>query len=85
MGQSRDRSEVHVEPRDDTPRTAIVLNGEPLVTEARTLDELLAGQGFAPMAVATAVNGEFVPRGARAATLLAAGDKVEVVAPRQGG
>ena len=32
-----------------------------------------------------AVNGAFVPRQARAATLLAEGDKVEIVAPRQGG
>jgi sulfur carrier protein len=67
------------------PRVAIHLNGEPLETAARTLADLVAGQGFAEAAVATAVNGAFVPRGARAATLLAAGDKVEIVAPRQGG
>jgi sulfur carrier protein len=66
-------------------QTAILLNGEHLVTEARTLAELIAGQGFAATAVATAVNGAFVPREARAATQLASGDRVEVVAPRQGG
>jgi sulfur carrier protein len=65
--------------------TAILLNGEPVETEARTLAELVTGQGFAGTAVATAVNGAFVPREARAATQLAAGDKVEIVAPRQGG
>jgi len=65
--------------------TRIRLNGEPFETEARTLAELVTGQGFADSAVATAVNGEFVPRQARAATLLAEGDKVEIVAPRQGG
>jgi sulfur carrier protein len=65
--------------------TSIRLNGEPLETEARTLADLVAGQGFAENAVATAVNGAFVPRQARAATLLAEGDKVEIVAPRQGG
>jgi sulfur carrier protein len=65
--------------------TRIRLNGEAIETEARTLADLVAGQGFAENAVATAVNGEFVPRQARAATLLAEGDKVEIVAPRQGG
>ena len=31
-----------------SPRpTAIMLNGEPVATEARTLAELVAGQGFA--------------------------------------
>jgi sulfur carrier protein len=85
MGQSRDHSDLHDRPRNGAPRTAIVLNGEPLETEARTLAELLDGHGFAPMAVATAVNGDFVPREARAARLLAVGDTVEVVAPRQGG
>ena len=69
----------------DAPRTAIQLNGERFETPARTLAELVAGQGFAAAAVATAVNGDFVPREARAATLLADGDKVEIVAPRQGG
>jgi sulfur carrier protein len=64
---------------------AILLNGEPAETQAATLAELVAGQGFAETAVATAVNGAFVPREARAATLLAAGDRVEIVAPRQGG
>jgi sulfur carrier protein len=65
--------------------TLILLNGERVETEARTLAELVAGHGFAQAAVATAVNGAFVPREARAATLLAGGDRVEIVAPRQGG
>jgi sulfur carrier protein len=73
-----------MQPHDPGP-TAIVLNGEPVETEARTLAELVAGQGFAATAVATAVNGGFVPREARAATQLAGGDRVEIVAPRQGG
>jgi sulfur carrier protein len=70
---------------DEQRQTPIVLNGERLQTDARTLAELVAGQGFAATAVATAINGAFVPREARAATLLAGGDKVEIVAPRQGG
>ncbi len=70
---------------DTTRRAAIHVNGEPAETEARTLAELVAGRGFAGDQVATALNGEFVPRSARTATLLSAGDKVEIVAPRQGG
>ena len=65
--------------------TSIVVNGKEAETEARTLAELVAGQGFAEGEVATALNGEFVPRQARAATQLAQGDRVEIVAPRQGG
>jgi sulfur carrier protein len=69
-----------------SPRsTAILLNGERIETKARTLAELVAGQGFAATGVATAINGDFVPREARAATQLAGGDRVEIVAPRQGG
>jgi sulfur carrier protein len=66
-------------------KIAIRLNGERLDTDARTLAELVAGEGFAETAVATAVNGAFVAREARAATLLTQDDKVEIVAPRQGG
>ena len=65
--------------------TAIVLNGERTETVADTLAELVASQGFSASGVATAVNGAFVPREARAATQLATGDRVEIVAPRQGG
>jgi sulfur carrier protein len=70
---------------DIAKRTPIILNGEPVETGARTLAELVVEQGFAETSVATAVNGDFVPRQARAARLLAGGDKVEIVAPRQGG
>jgi sulfur carrier protein len=70
---------------DATGTTAIIVNGEREETGARTLAELVAARGLAENQVATAVNGEFVPRGARAATLLGSGDKVEIVAPRQGG
>jgi sulfur carrier protein len=69
----------------DQRSTSLLVNGERLETDARTLADLVAGQGFAATAVATAVNGAFVAREARAATLLAGGDKVEIVAPRQGG
>jgi sulfur carrier protein len=69
----------------DPPPISILLNGECVETDARSLAELVAGQGLAEAAVATSVNGAFVPRQARAATQLARGDKVEIVAPRQGG
>jgi sulfur carrier protein len=68
-----------------TTRTTIVLNGQEAETEARTLADLVADRGFAEAEVATALNGDFVPRQARAATQLARGDRVEIVAPRQGG
>ena len=71
--------------QDATGTMAIIVNGEREETGARTLAELVAARGLAENQVATAVNGEFVPRGARAATLLGSGDKVEIVAPRQGG
>jgi sulfur carrier protein len=63
----------------------ISLNGEPYDTRARTLAELLGEAGFADASVATALNGAFVPRGARGDRMLAPGDRVEVVSPRQGG
>jgi sulfur carrier protein len=63
----------------------LFVNGETTETDAATLAALVASLGFAEAQVATALNGEFVARGQRAATLLGDGDKVELVAPRQGG
>jgi sulfur carrier protein len=63
----------------------LVVNGEATETGAATLAELVAALGYNEGEVATALNGDFVPRGARAETRLAAGDSVEIVAPRQGG
>jgi len=40
---------------------------------------------FSGAVVATALNGEFVPARQRAATKLTDGDRIEIVAPRQGG
>ncbi len=66
-------------------RIGIVVNGEAAETGAATLAELLAELGYGEAAVATARNGEFGARAARPGPRLAAGDKVEIVAPRQGG
>ena len=66
-------------------QTSIHVNGEAAETGATSLAGLVAELGYAETAVATALNGEFVARHARAATQLSAGDHVEIVAPRQGG
>lgn len=66
-------------------RTRIRLNGEPYETTAGTLAELLVEAGFGATRVATALNGTFVPEGARPRYRIAPGDQVEVVSPRQGG
>jgi sulfur carrier protein len=63
----------------------ILLNGEFVATEARTLGELCAALGFAETKVATALNGAFVAASKRDVTQLSPKDEVEIVAPRQGG
>lgn len=50
-----------------------------------TLAAMLLICGYAGATVATAVNGEFVPVPARAQTRLQDGDRIEVLAPMQGG
>ena len=52
---------------------------------AANLAELIAELGYGDAKVATALNGEFVPERARAGTRLAPDDRIEIVAPRQGG
>ena len=67
----------------------IRLNGEPWETDASTLEALLNElgdrEGLDVAAVATAVNGEFAPKTARAECALKEGDAIEVISPRQGG
>lgn len=63
----------------------IEVNGNPGEVATRTLAEVLAELGFAGGALATAVNGHFVPATRRAETVLNEGDRVEVLAPMQGG
>ena len=62
----------------------IVLNGEPREVTAETLSALLTECGFSGR-VATAVNEEFVTSSLRIAHRLNDGDRVEVLAPMQGG
>ena len=55
----------------------VSLNGETLALPAgSTLDALLQARDLDPMTHATAVNGQFVPRDARAAHALQDGDTV---------
>ena len=64
----------------------ITLNGEPrTIAEGETLADLVAALGQPPQAVATAVNGEFVARAARAETNLRDGDAVFTFQPITGG
>lgn len=64
----------------------IQLDGQPFQWPATaSLADLVAHIGHAPQAVSTAVNGQFVPRGARAQHLLAAGDAVLLFQPIVGG
>lgn len=62
-----------------------MVNGEPQETEGRTLAELCASLGYGDAKIATALNGTFVPATRRMETVLRDDDRVEIVAPRQGG
>jgi len=63
----------------------IDLNGVATEVAAHTLAAVLAELGYADTALATALNGGFVPASARSQTPLHDGDRVEVLAPMQGG
>ena len=62
----------------------ITLNGTPHRTDAATLADLLAEAGLSGR-IATARNGDFVPAALRAGTPLLEGDRIEALAPMQGG
>jgi sulfur carrier protein len=63
----------------------LIVNGERREVAAATLFEALQALDYGEAKVATALNGEFVPARARGATLIKDGDRIEIVAPRQGG
>jgi sulfur carrier protein len=65
--------------------TRIEVNGEAREINGVTLAEALAELGWGAAKVATALNGEFVPAAARAGQTLRDGDRLEVLAPMQGG
>jgi sulfur carrier protein len=63
----------------------ILVNGVWRETAGRELAAALDELGYGGRSVSTAVNGEFVAAEARIGTQLAEGDRVEVLAPMQGG
>jgi sulfur carrier protein len=63
----------------------LLVNGEAREIEATTLAAALAALDFAEATVATALNGEFVPKRDRDSTRVKEGDRIEILAPRQGG
>lgn len=63
----------------------IVLNGEAHKTKSSNLAALLNEIELDEAVVATALNGEFIASDERAATALSEGDRIEVLAPMQGG
>lgn len=63
----------------------ILVNGAWRDTGAPDLAAALLELGYAEAVVATALNGEFVPVGSRTQARLADGDRLEILAPMQGG
>lgn len=63
----------------------IFLNDDAHDVEPGTLATALEALGYGGRKIATAVNGRFVAAPARPVTALTDGDRVEVVAPMQGG
>ncbi|MQY44260.1 sulfur carrier protein ThiS [Epibacterium sp. SM1969] len=63
----------------------ITVNGEAQTLAATLLSDALIELGYGDAKVATAVNEEFVPATLRASSALRDGDRIEIVAPRQGG
>ena len=63
----------------------IVVNGEAVQVAARTLADALVELEFVDVVVATALNGVFVPARRRTLQGIGTGDRIEIVAPMQGG
>ncbi|PIP97184.1 MAG: thiamine biosynthesis protein ThiS [Rhodobacterales bacterium CG18_big_fil_WC_8_21_14_2_50_71_9] len=63
----------------------IEVNGDAREVTGATVAAALEELGWREARVATALNGAFVPKAARADTRLTAGDRLEVLAPMQGG
>jgi sulfur carrier protein len=66
--------------------TTITLNGKPHdLDRERTVPDLLASLAVKPQQVAVAINGEVVPRRDWPATIVRAGDTIEIVRAVGGG
>lgn len=64
----------------------ITLNGQDeTLSDCNTIAALLQAKGYEGKLVAVAQNGHFVPKSTYATATINAGDKIEIVAPMQGG
>jgi len=63
----------------------IELNGQRVETEAETVAALLQERQIDAACVASAFNGQFLPRAQYASQRLEAGCRLEVLSPMQGG
>ncbi len=63
----------------------ILVNGKPRNVNATQLLAVLIELGYDKATIATAVNRRFIPIATRAHTTLSENDRLEIVAPMQGG
>lgn len=63
----------------------ILLNGEKVSVTSPNLTEVLSELGYGDAKIATALNEEFIAEINRSDIVLDAGDRLEVLAPMQGG
>lgn len=66
-------------------RMKLIINGERQEHAPDTLADLLMALGYEGDWLATAVNGDVVPRAERDKITLNDGDRIEILAPKQGG
>lgn len=63
----------------------IIVNSQSVEITANNLDTVLIELGYEDGRIATAINGDFIPEGIRTKTILNEGDRIEILAPMQGG
>ena len=63
----------------------IRINGDTREISSPTLEQALVEAGYEQNYFATAVNGEFIAKAERSRKQLSEGDRIEIVAPMQGG
>jgi len=61
------------------------VNGEDIIVSSVTLGALLAELDYGQTMIATAVNNELVPQEGRETFPVKDGDRIEILAPMQGG
>lgn len=63
----------------------IIVNAEEITVSADNVEAALTELNYTTPSIATALNGLFIPRELRAGTALSDGDRLEILAPMQGG